>query len=308
MRKYILTSLLIVSSILFSICCKGYTLSDSDNYYLAYDGNFHDEIIKPEVQAWQKVAKVIYPHVCDDTEAQWAANLADSLANVLLSSPDLCNGEQVARLCEIENTIAYGMSYFSAIIGAYSNPEASEAARMMMHYSYADLDSLHTIHFNDARLLVAYEQSTFANFGLFMELGTQYSDGEPQFVANNQEMNALNNAMINILFMDLKDPIQSYRYSSIINNTLFFMTYCPMTFWLAGGDFQQSYQAEYIKIGGWFDEQCANVNKAIYDNDVQRLPDMSLDSYSRFEKQAAEYRARLIELLAEGIATIPLVQ
>lgn len=255
MRPYLITTIIIACTFLFSESCKGNKLSEadtiSDEYYLAYSGNFNEEIIKPEVHAWQKVAKVIYPRVCDDTETQWAALQADSLANVLLSESNFSNGEQLARLCEIQNTIAYGMSYFSAIIGAYTNPKASEAARMMMQSSYAEIDSLRSTDYKNARMLIAFEQTIYANFGLFMELGTQYSDGEPQFVKNNQEMNALNNAKINVLFKEAKDSVQAFRYSTLINNTTFFMTYCPLAFWLAGSDFQQENQDEYIKIGSY---------------------------------------------------------
>ncbi len=31
--------------------------------YLAFNGNFHEEIIKPEAEAWRKVAALIYPRV-----------------------------------------------------------------------------------------------------------------------------------------------------------------------------------------------------------------------------------------------------
>lgn len=260
------------------------------------------------MQAWQKVAKVIYPRICDDTETQWAAFQADSLGTILLSLKSLSDGEQLARLYEIQNMIAYGMSYFSAIIGAYTNPDASEAARMMMQSSYAEIDSLRCTDYKNARMLVAFEQTTYANFGLFMELGTQYSDGEPQFVTNNQEMNALNNAKINVLFKEAKDSVQAFRYSTLINNTTFFMTYCPLAFWLAGSDFQQENQDEYIKIGGWFDEQASEVNKAIIANDIKQLPKMSSERYSEITKQASEYRVRLIHLLEKGIASIQLEQ
>ena len=312
MRSYLFVPIILACTLFFSVSCKGNKLSDAetiaDEYYLTYNVNFHEEIIKPEVQAWQKVAKVIYPRVCDDTETQWAAFQADSLANVLLSESNFSNGEQLARLCEIQNTIAYGMSYFSAIIGAYTNPKASEAARMMMQSSYAEIDSLRNTDYRNARMLLDFEQSAYANIGLFMELGTQYSDGEPQFVTNNHEMNALNNARINVLFKECNDSVQAFRYSSFINNTTFFMTYCPLTFWLAGNEYQQANQDEYIKIGGWFDKQVEQVNTAIYNNDIEGLPKLTLEEYSAIEKQASKYRVRLIELLANGITSIPLEQ
>lgn len=291
--------------------CKGGKVSEpkggADGYYLAYDGNFRDEVIRPEAEAWQKVARVICPRVCDDTEAEWAGHEADSLGGVLLSEAALSmsNGEQMARLCEMQNVIAYGMGYVAAVIGSHSNPEISEAARMIVRKSDAELDSLRRADYGDARMMMGYEVSAYANFSLFMMLGTRYDDGEPQFVANNLAMNYQNDSRIEELFDKLSDPVQAYRYSSIISNTSFFLTYCPLTFWLAGGEFQQTHVDEYIKIGGWFDEQMGAIEKAFEDGDVAGLPQMSTEAYSKIEKQASEYRVRLIELLYEGIISMP---
>lgn len=102
------------------ISCNGKTTS-LDPDFLAYEGNFHNDIIKPEVEAWKKVAGLIYPRVCDDTDTQWAAALADSLSNNLLKRPNLPVGEQIARLYEIQDITAYGMSYFSAIIRSHTH-------------------------------------------------------------------------------------------------------------------------------------------------------------------------------------------
>ena len=63
MRSYLFVPIILACTLFFSVSCKGNKLSDAetiaDEYYLTYNGNFHEEIIKPEVQAWQKVAKVI---------------------------------------------------------------------------------------------------------------------------------------------------------------------------------------------------------------------------------------------------------
>lgn len=308
MRQYIFILIFTVST-LMSVSCQGSQdnkVTNNDDYYISYEGNYYEDIIKAEVKAWQKVAKVMFPRVCDDTETQWASLQVDTLAQDLLSKPTLSNGEQLARLYEIQNMVAYGMSYFVSVIGVYTNPEAAERARMMMQYSYADLDSLKATNYDNAHELIAFEQTVYANFGLFMELGTQYTDGEPAFVANNQDMNAMNNAKINLLFKDVKDEVQAYRYSTIVNNTAFFMTFCPLTFWLAGSDFQQTHQDEYMRIGGWFDEQASTVNDALYNNGMKSLPMISISDFSKDAKQAAKYKATLINLLAEGILTIPL--
>lgn len=298
---------------IFSICvcatiaisCKENETKSLQSNALDYQGDFHSEIIKPQVEAWVEVTKVMYPRVSDDTEAQWAASKADSIGKALMHSANLSNGEQLAKLYDMENMIAYGMTYFSAIIGSHSNPESSKAALEMLKYSREDMDSVRVAGFDNPKYIVAYELSTFQNFGLFMELGTQYADGEPQFVTNNINMQQRNDTLDNFFFSHLNDDTQAYRYSTIVNNTSFFMTFCPLCFWLAGDDFQQSHQDEYIKIGAWFDAKMQPINNAQSKEELASLPSISLETYSADLKQAAEYKAKLIHLLHDGILAMP---
>lgn len=103
MRLKHIISILVACLLLSSTSCKGNnrleTSGSSDNF-LAFNGNFHEEIIKPEVNAWKKVARVMYPRVCDDTETQWAASQVDSMGTALLEHQTMSNGEQLAKLYE----------------------------------------------------------------------------------------------------------------------------------------------------------------------------------------------------------------
>ena len=51
---------------------KGDNSARHNSDYFDYEGNFHEDIIVPQVKAWKEVAKVMYPNVCDDTETEWA--------------------------------------------------------------------------------------------------------------------------------------------------------------------------------------------------------------------------------------------
>lgn len=308
MRLYFL----MVCLLLFGISCNGSRLHEADSVpdecYYAYSGNFHEEIIKPETQAWQKVARLIYPRVCDDSETLWAARQADSLANVLLSDSTFSISEQIARLCEIQNTIAYGMCYCNAIIKSYTDPELSECARLIIQSSNSEIDSLRSDNYRGARMLVFYEQKSYIYFGMFMGLISDFSMGEPQYMINYARMTDLNSARIDVLFKNSNDIAQAYRYSSLINDTTFFMTLCPLTFLMAGDEFQQANQSEYMKIGGWFDSQVEELNEILYDivyqTNEKSLPTMTLEEYSEIEKKSSAYRVRLIELFAEAIQTM----
>lgn len=269
--------------------------------FLAYNGDFHNDIITPQVKAWKEVTKVMYPRVCDDTETEWAAQYADSLANELLANKDLPTGEQLARLYEIENVVCYGISYFSAVLGSKNNPEIAQESLSLMQRSYSDIDSLRAMNFQNPQLLSDMEQSVYFNFGNFMILGTHYSDGEPQFVTKNIEMNQFNYAGVSYLFQSMKNRAQAYRYSTHISNTSFYMTFCPLAFWFAGEEFQQANQEEYLKIGTWFDEKAAPVLSALRGGTINLLKPISDEEYSSFLKQSSDYRARLIALYAKAI-------
>lgn len=289
------------------ISCNGKTTSlESD--FLAYEGDFHNDIIKPEVEAWKKVAGLIYPRVCDDTETQWAAALADSLSKELLNRPNLSAGEQIARLYEIQDIIAYGMSYFSAIIGSHAHPEASEDALRIVKNTYSDLDSLKSVKFDDAELLTRFEINSYYNYGLFMELGIPYDEKTPQYVINNQQMQQYNYALVSQLFTKIGDKTQSYRYSYIVNNTTFFMTFCPITFLLAGSEFQQEYQDEYIKIGGYFDSMLSPIKDIVVADKTSELSIITTDEFSKILKESSKARTSIVNLLATGISTIPINQ
>lgn len=302
-RLNILLPLIIIT--VFYVSCSGASNSSEVDNALAYDGDFHQEIIKPQVEAWQKVAKIMYPRVSDDTEADWAAQVADSIGNAILAEPSLSNGEQLARLYNMENVIAYGMTYFSAIISSHSNPDASKDALAIIRTSYKDFDTLRLTGFDNPKSIIDYEISTYRNFGLFMELGSQYEAGEPQFVMNNFNMQKRNVAICHFFFTHMKDEVQAYRYSEIVNNTTYFMTFCPLCFWLAGNEFQELHQNEYLVIGEWFDKKMLIINNCNDETELSSLPEITLEKYSTELKKATDYKVQLIQLLYKGIMSIP---
>ena len=82
------------------------------------------------------------------------------------------------------------------------------------------------------------------------------------------------------------------------------MTFCPITFLLAGPDFQQKYQNEYIKIGGNFDSLLSPVKDKIVENKTASLPIITDEEFSKIVKESSIARATIIDLLATGISTI----
>lgn len=305
-RIFFIYCLAVLTMILTQSCSAKSSESHSaeNTSFLAFNGNYHEEIIKPELQSWLKVAKVMYPRVCDDTETQWAASLVDSLGNDLMKRDDLPVGEQIARLYEIQDIVAYGMSYFGAVIGSYTNPQASADAMNIIRDTKADMDSLKTVNYEAPELLTRFEGATYYNFGLFLELAFHHGEDLPDYVIDNQQMQQRNYAMISQLFKQLKDKTQAYRYSYIVNNTTFFMTFCPMTYLLATPDFQEKHMNEYIEMGGYFDSLFSPVKDKMTGNQASTLPILTDDEFSKILRESSRIRTIMIDLLANGISTL----
>ena len=277
------------------------SMTSTADEFLVYDGDFHEEIIKPQVLAWQEVEKVMYPNVCDDIETYWMSVRADSLSNDLLNRIDLSPEEQVARLCEIQNVIACGIVYFAAIIQLYVNPKASDAALRILERSDIYMDYLRSVDFKDAEILEEYERTVYDNFGLFIELCGGPAKETPQHVTDNKEMRAWNTSKIKKLHDDLKDDRRFYQYSSYIDDTTFFMTYGSLAFILAGESFQWAKWPDYKPMAKWFDSRSLKVDRFLDGDKVSKLPEISTKKFSSRLRRASEYRTRIIRLLAEGI-------
>lgn len=313
MKRYWIYFVVILTMVLSQACTsksrKAATAESSpseSNSFLAFNGDYHEEIIKPELEAWLKVAKVMYPRVCDDTETRWAAETADSLGNELLKRKDLPIGEQIARLCEIEAYIAYGMSYVGAIIGTHSQPLVSKEVLNIITNTRKELDSLKKVNYEDADLLTTFEARAYSNFGLYIALTAPYGQPTPQYILDNQKMQDYNYyTLITDLFEKMTNTTQAYRYSYLVNNTTFFMTFCPLTFILASPKFKEKYQNEYIEIGGYFDSLVAPVKEKVPANLIFTLPPLSVDEFSEILRKSSQSRAKLIDLLASAISTLP---
>lgn len=280
--------------------------ADGDPAFLDYKGDFHKEVIAPQVRAWQKVAKVSFPNVCDDTENQWAVMMVDSIAEMILANPDMPKGEQLAHLYEMENYAAYGMSYLFAILGYHIAPEATQDALAIVPDTEKLLQEMRENGFKDVQQFLELENSVYLNYCLFIFFNTRLTDGSEDIFNNMISANQFNAGAIGLIIQSLKNDIQLYRNSAYIFSNSFYLTFCPMAFWLGGPEFSNGNMDEYLEIGNWIDSHEVPIINAL--NEGLPAPEISLDEYSAFLKQVSEYRARLIELLATAIENLPMRQ
>ena len=122
--------LVIICCFVLSVACcsskanKGIALSSSEEQTQAT--LTQEEIMYDYVNSLDEFAQVM-PKFGQDTEAEWAADtvrvMVKKIKETHLSLP-----ENLARITQMQDYLAYGMVYFNAIIGAYNDPMLSKIA------------------------------------------------------------------------------------------------------------------------------------------------------------------------------------
>ena len=122
MKKTILL-LGVVLSTLMSVQCA----SNAQNAFPLLTQKAQKTIITDLSTALNDMAQASRP-VGGDSETYWAASVVDSLHKVV-TGKDRPFLEQIATIHHMNSYFAYGMNYFSSVIGLYSCPEEAGYAR-----------------------------------------------------------------------------------------------------------------------------------------------------------------------------------
>ena len=122
MKKTILL-LGVILCTLMSVQC----VSNAQNAFPLLTPNAQKTIITNLSRGLNDMAQASRP-VGGDSETYWAASVVDSLHKVV-TGKDRSFLEQVATIHHMNSYFAYGMNYFSSVIGLYSCPEEAGYAR-----------------------------------------------------------------------------------------------------------------------------------------------------------------------------------
>lgn len=122
MKKTILL-LGVILCTLMSVHCA----SNAQNAFPLLTPNAQKTIITNLSMGLNDMAQASRP-VGGDSETYWAASVVDSLHKVV-TGKDRSFLEQVATIHHMNSYFAYGMNYFSSVIGLYSCPEEAGYAR-----------------------------------------------------------------------------------------------------------------------------------------------------------------------------------
>lgn len=260
-----------------------------------------DALISEQVLAWQDFARVIYPNLTDDTEGKRAAEIADSIGNEILNNKNLSVIERKAKLLEMENYIAYGMNYFVCIIGIYQAPEVSEAGLRIISTANYYIDKLRESDFKDLKTLMEWETMTYWYFYAFMAMNELVQNAQTLDVYNMQFNYRDYNDYIDKLYLNLDNKEQAYRNCVLIENSLFYMTFVPLTFWNSSIQFQERYQTTYNEIAYWFDEITQPIVSNLTINNFGSLKEIDFHQFLSIEQKAITYKCYIINNLTKVV-------
>ena len=304
-------ALLIVRTVYVAVCAgmlmaclqaRGAVVATEDSY-LAYDGDFHQDIMRPQVLAWQKLAKVVYPNVSDDIECDWAANQADSIGKVILAAQDMSSEEQMVKLYDMQRRLTYGIGYSTAV---FSMGSAQDMARAFLGWDSVynhEVDSVRNVAHTNANALCGYREVVLLERFVYIAMALSLSNNDYAEERVSLLMEKINqDAQMNkMLSEEIDDEKQLYRYSETLRDMLSFMMMVEMIHGSSTEPVSEQDVDEITTIANYFDGNANNIFQ-FCKGDIDTLPAMDDKEYSAQLKQSAEYKARLVEILAESVA------
>lgn len=238
-----------------------------------------------------------------DDETYWAASMVDSLYKVVTvqNKPFL---EQIATIHHMNSYFAYGMNYFSSVVGMYSCPEEAGYAR----YSVQVCDSLA----NNAKVAGYKDIMAVADLSAYSYFYTQLYvtmlhkiNGHKDFKDRDlgyslQNLGLLRYANEKCVFTE-EELIKIYFAFDAV---CFYKSYYGYLMSLTYDDTQRKKTHEkLIEYAYYIDEVSGPFFEAVYADEYQPLK-MTNDEFEAFMLKATEIKVDIMRLLTEQFQMI----
>ena len=238
-----------------------------------------------------------------DDETYWAASMVDSLYKVVTvqNKPFL---EQIATIHHMNSYFAYGMNYFSSVVGMYSCPEEAGYAR----YSVQVCDSLA----NNAKVAGYKDIMAVADLSAYSYFYTQLYvtmlhkiNGHKDFEDRDlgyplQNLGLLRYANEKCAFTE-EELIKIYFAFDAV---CFYKSYYGYLMSLTYDDTQRKKTHEkLIEYAYYIDEVSGPFFEAVYADEYQPLK-MTNDEFEAFMLKATEIKVDIMRLLTEQFQLI----
>ena len=294
-----LKAITIVCLICSTVCCNSNTskVSAQDSpEWLILSKEAQERVVNDYVDAFDEFAQVM-PKFGQDTEAQWAADTVHAMA-LSIKQNKYPFTKSLAMISQMQNYTGYGMAYFNAIIGAYSEPQLARYAKNIIHNSDSLYSSLKDFNFEDVRKLIFFQATSDYNMQLFNTLN-RINNGR----SFNREIYL---SMYSVAFLDsisqLKDysDIEIFKVSSILESFSSFQMICPLLAIFSGT--KEKYDSNIgviTEAAKHIDSQSTQVFQALNEGKkVEIMPDTEFEAWMITTNQ---HKVKLLKLLTKFV-------
>ena len=260
-------------------------------------------VTDPFMNQNNELAKVS-PIIGGDTESYWAASVVDSICTVSKTKP--YNYYEQVALCNLaQETMAYGMSYFTAILGTSRHKEFSDELLSTIPRIKKMYKALSDSKFTELRLITEDTHNVTIEYAMYFCLYSMVEQNDP-FNCKNQVT-----AMISFvdeqeqIFKTVSDSIQAFRLCSVIEQSAFFITYCSMFNAFKSLEQHEKTKDSVNSIARWFDSHTMPIESELN----KKSPDLSTfymddQAYFEFMKEATIRKVTLLGYIVEAIKNI----
>lgn len=289
-----------IFSLILALIFYGVIYADSD-CSSGFSEKYHDEVILPQLEAWQDLAEQYIPENNNDIVAIWTNQTLDSIAHYIISNPDLSIYEQRARLSQFENTLCCGITYPYALMDFNLTPQPSQVGLDILKDSNNFMEALENVKFNDGLLILKYEGRTYLNYLVYMILRAVNLEQpyESLFDMWNEYSNRM--TFIAMRYETYENETQAYRFCSLINAITSALTLRALIQNVATEDFYIEKEDDYDEIGIWLNEQADRVIAPVFDESKKDSKPIDDEEYLAIEEQIARFKVLMIEDLIEAL-------
>ncbi len=263
------------------------------------------DLMREYVVALDSFALAI-PIIGNDTEADWASDKVHKMAQEVLG--ENCGyDEMLAKTCLMQSYVAYGMSYYSAIL-------CNTYDTNMAHYVMATInraDSLYVAlgqeQFDNLDLQCAMQFGSLMDLQMLQVMQNTVLEKQGEKAVFDKEAFGISqkiHKMVETLMADnqySEDDIA--RFATILEGSAFFMTIAPYSNAFAtSAQTVDRNKSAITAMANFFDEQSAPLKKAMEEH--KTITPISDDDFISYLNTSIKYKSLLLNILTQEIRAL----
>lgn len=256
---------------------------------------YESDAVRSYVAALDSFATVM-PLIGGDTESDWAADCIHAMARRILEG-NMDFHESMCRIYQIQNYLAYGMTYPLAIFAMRTEPELAKYALDIIARDDSAFTEISNGRFSDMEFIRTYGFISFFNIQLYYHLYDRFMKED----MHKDPLFADANLGLYQQYLDILDgfgdwtPLEREKTSAAFEGAMFFHTFYPMILANAPSREYALQIMDYImEAADFFDEHSV----PFFEDTPQPMSD---SEYKAFLIKATEYKTALLGMLTREI-------